>query len=333
MNAHSTPSEIVLEVEDLTTEIEARAGRFVAVDGVSFQLRRGETLGVVGESGSGKSLTGLSLLRLLPKRIGHITKGSVKLNGRDLLTLSEDDMRKVRGREISMILQDPQTSLNPAFTLGWQIIEALRLHRKMPEAELAGAAIDALRQVKVAAPEHRINAYPHQISGGMRQRAVGAIALSCSPDVIIADEPTTSLDVTVQAQYLRLLQEIQRERGLGIIFITHDFGIVARVCHRLVVMYAGQIVESGTVEEIFRKPAHPYTEALLASVPKLQRHSGRLPSIEGQPPALWNKPQGCRFAPRCRYATDHCRAVEPPIATIPSGDGSEHVARCWRNVA
>jgi len=333
MTAPATAPEVVLEVRDLTTEIEGRAGRFVAVDGVGFALRRGETLGVVGESGSGKSLTGLSLLRLLPKGIGRITRGSIRLNGRDLMPLDEEAMRKVRGREIPMILQDPQTSLNPAFTLGWQIIEALRLHRRLPEGALTAAAIDALRQVRVAAPEHRIHAYPHQMSGGTRQRAEGAIALSCSPDVIIADEPTTSLDVTVQAQYLRLLQEIQRDRGLGIIFITHDFGIVARICHRLLVMYAGQIVESGTVGELFCRPAHPYTEALLASVPKLKGHTGRLPSIEGQPPALWMKPPGCRFAPRCRHATDQCRAVEPPEVAVPASDGSEHAARCWRNVA
>lgn len=330
MTGHNAHSNILLEVNSLTTEIDARAGRFVAIDGISFRVRRGETLGLVGESGSGKSLTGLSLLRLLPKRICHITEGSVKLNGRELLSLTEEEMRKVRGGEISMILQDPQTSLNPSFTLGWQITEALRLHRSLPEDQLTVAAIHALRQVKVAAPEHRINAYPHEISGGMRQRAVGAIALSCSPDLIIADEPTTSLDVTVQAQYLRLLQEIQRERGLGIIFITHDFGIVARVCHRLAVMYAGQIVESGTVEEIFRNPGHPYTEALLASVPRLTGHSGRLPSIEGQPPALWNKPVGCRFAPRCRYATSQCTATEPPSFAIPSGEDPDHFAKCWR---
>ena len=326
-----TPGDnVILAVRDLDTVISTKMGRFLAVDGVSFDVHKGETLGIVGESGSGKSMIGLSLLRLVPRHAATITGGSVKLGETELLDLSEPEMRKVRGRDIAMILQDPQTSLNPAFTVGNQIIEALRLHRQPEAGGYFAMAVDALRKVRVAAPEMRVNAYPHQMSGGMRQRVVGAIAISCMPKVIIADEPTTSLDVTVQAQYLRLLRELQQETGLSIIFITHDFGIVARVCHRLAVMYAGQIVESGPVRRIFERPAHPYTEALLASVPRLDSQSGRLPSIDGQPPALWNKPKGCRFAPRCPYADARCHAEMPPVFDL-GGDGAmKHSAKCWR---
>lgn len=273
-------------------------------------------------------MTAMSLVRLLPKHAARITSGSVKLEGRELLSLSEPEMRKVRGSEIAMILQDPQTSLNPAFTAGEQITEALQLHSPGPRATLKERAIEALRKVKLAAPEHRVDCYPSELSGGMRQRVVGAIAISCEPKIIIADEPTTSLDVTVQAQYLRLLKELQDDTGMGIIFITHDFGIVANLCHKIVVMYFGRIVESGTVERIFANPAHPYTEALIGAVPKLRGHKGRLRTITGQPPAPTELPPGCPFAPRCEKADDRCFKELPPTVDA-DGDG-EHLASCWR---
>ncbi|SMY10174.1 ABC transporter ATP-binding protein [Flavimaricola marinus] len=318
----------LLEVKDLRVEISTKAGSFFPVNGHSFSVRSGETLGIVGESGSGKSMTAMSLVRLLPKHAARITQGSIKLNGRELLSLSEAEMRKVRGSEIAMILQDPQTSLNPAFTAGQQISEALRLHSPGPRSTLRARAIDALRKVKVAAPEHRVDNYPSELSGGMRQRVVGAIAISCEPKIIIADEPTTSLDVTVQAQYLRLLSELQQETGMGIIFITHDFGIVANLCHKIVVMYFGRIVESGTVERIFARPAHPYTEALIGAVPKLRGHKGRLRTIEGQPPIPTEPLSGCPFAPRCEKADNRCFNELPPTVDA-DGDG-EHLASCWR---
>jgi oligopeptide/dipeptide ABC transporter ATP-binding protein len=235
-------------------------------------------------------------------------------------------MRHLRGRKISMILQDPQTSLNPVFSIGNQLIEAIRIHHRDTYGALVQRAINVLKQVRVAAPERRVQNYPHQMSGGMKQRVVGAIAISCEPRVIIADEPTTSLDVTIQAQYLRLLREIQEESGLALIFITHDFGIVAKMCDRVMVMYAGRVVESGPVREIFNKPGHPYTQALLSSVPTMDERPERLYSIQGQPPALWDIPPGCRFASRCAYADDRCQQEYPPSFTI----GDDHSADCWR---
>jgi oligopeptide/dipeptide ABC transporter ATP-binding protein len=322
--------EILLEVEDLHTHLETKAGVVRAVDGVSFHLRAGETLGIVGESGSGKSMTALSILRVLPRPVGRIVGGRVLLDGEDLLQKSEEEMRHIRGRDIAMILQDPQTSLNPVFTIGSQIMEALHIHRRATDkGGLLARAIEALRQVRVAAPEHRVRAYPHQMSGGMKQRVVGAIAISCQPRIIIADEPTTSLDVTIQAQYLRLLQDLQRETGMGLIFITHDFGIVAKLCHRLLVMYAGRVVETGSVRAIFDRPSHPYTAALLGSVPKIETKVARLTSIEGQPPALWDLPEGCRFAARCPYADDRCRREYPPSFAV-QDDAPDHRASCWR---
>ena len=324
-------SELLLEVDGLSVSLETKLGKFQVVDGVSFKLRAGETLGVVGESGSGKSMTALSILRVLPKRIAKISGGRVLLKGEDLLAKSESAMRKeVRGRSIAIIPQDPQTSLNPLFPVGDQLIEAMRMHMPpMPDSRLRELAINALEQVRVAAPEHRLSAYPHQLSGGMKQRIVGAIAISCQPSVIIADEPTTALDVTVQAQYLRLLQQIQAETGMGILFITHDFGIVAKLCHSLMVMYAGRVVESGSVRAIFDRPSHPYTRALLGSVPRVDAKVERLTSIEGQPPVLWDLPKGCRFAPRCPLADDRCRTSYPPSFQVQDGS-EEHFADCWR---
>lgn len=318
----------LLEVENLKVEIATKAGSFYPVNDHSFTVNEGETLGIVGESGSGKSMTAMSLMRLLPKHAAKIRGGSVRLAGRDLMRLTDREMRQVRGKDISMILQDPQTSLNPAFTVGEQIAEALKLHDKDARTSLRERAIDALRRVKVAAPEHRVDAYPGELSGGMRQRVVGAIAISCRPKLIIADEPTTSLDVTVQAQYLRLLRELQEETGMAIIFITHDFGIVANLCHRILVMYAGQIVEAGPVEKIFANPAHPYTEALIGTVPKLHGHQGRLRTIPGQPPLPTEKTTGCPFAPRCDRADDRCRREAPP--TFVADETAGHTASCWR---
>ena len=316
----------ILRVEDLHTYCFTRWGVVRAVDGVNFSLRQGETLGIVGESGCGKTMTSLSILRLIPRPAARIVKGKILLQGENLLDKSEREMRQIRGRRISMILQDPQTSLNPVFTIGNQLIEAINIHHKGKTRELVQRAISALKQVRVAAPDRRVDDFPHQMSGGMKQRVVGAIALSCEPHVIIADEPTTSLDVTIQAQYLRLLREIQEETGLSIIFITHDFGIVAKMCDRVMVMYAGRVVENGSVRDIFNHPSHPYTQALLNSVPKLEERTERLFSIEGQPPALWNLPPGCRFAPRCPYADERCEREYPPSYTVTEG----HTADCWR---
>src|SRR5256712_3745218 len=318
--------DVILEVDDLHTYCFTRWGVVKAVDGVSFSLRQGETLGIVGESGSGKTMTALSLLRLVPRPTARIVRGSIRLGGEDLLAKSEREMRAIRGRRISMILQDPQTSLNPVFTIGNQLIEAIRIQHRDGHRSLVRRAIDGLKQVRVAAPERRVQDYPHQISGGMKQRVVGAIAISCEPGVIIADEPTTSLDVTIQAQYLRLLREIQEETGLSIIFITHDFGIVAKMCDRVMVMYAGRAVETGSVRDIFNHPSHPYTQALLNSVPKLEERTTRLYSIEGQPPALWNLPSGCRFAARCPYTDERCEREYPPSFPVVEG----HTADCWR---
>src|SRR5687767_1626144 len=321
--------DVILEVEDLHTYCFTRMGTIKAVDGVSFTLRQGEVLGIVGESGSGKTMTALSLLQLQPRPACRIVKGSIRLQGEDLLKKTEQEMRQIRGRRISMILQDPQTSLNPVFTVGNQLIEAIRnQHSGEDKRSLVRRAIESLKQVRVAAPERRVEDYPHQISGGMKQRVVGAIAMSCEPKVIIADEPTTSLDVTIQAQYLRLLREIQEETNLSLIFITHDFGIVAKMCDRVVVMYAGRHVESGPVRDIFNNPSHPYTQALLRSVPSMDEDVERLYSIEGQPPALWDLPEGCRFAPRCEYAMDICRREYPPSFTV-GDNGSTHTASCW----
>jgi oligopeptide/dipeptide ABC transporter ATP-binding protein len=318
--------DVILEVEDLHTYCFTRWGLVKAVDGVTFSLRQGEALGIVGESGCGKTMTALSLLRLVPRPAARIVQGAIRLAGEDLLAKSEREMRSIRGRRISMILQDPQTSLNPVFTVGNQVIEALRIHHRDGRRSLVRRAVESLKQVRVAAPERRVRDYPHQVSGGMKQRIVGAIAISCEPRVIIADEPTTSLDVTIQAQYLRLLREIQEATNLALIFITHDFGIVAKMCDRVMVMYAGRVVESGPVRAIFNRPSHPYTQALLHSVPRMDEDVERLHSITGQPPALWDLPEGCRFAARCPHVDDRCRREYPP--SFPAGDG--HTAHCWR---
>ena len=326
MTNHGIKDDIVLKVEDLRTYFQTRWGTVKAVDGVSFDLRRGETLGIVGESGCGKSVTMLSLMRLVPTPPGRIIGGRIVLDGQDVLKLSEGEMGRIRGSKIGIILQDPMTSLNPVFSIGEQVKETIRIHQRIPGHRVLEKALEVLRKVKIPAAEVRVKDYPHQMSGGMRQRVVGAIGISCQPLVLIADEPTTSLDVTIQAQYLKLLEEIQEESNLALIFITHDFGIVAKNCDRVAVMYAGKIVESGDVRSIFNNPSHPYTEALLDSVPKMEEDVVHLYSIGGQPPALHDLPQGCPFAPRCRYAADRCREEYPPQVLVSEG----HSARCLR---
>lgn len=323
--------KLILDVQDLRTHLTTRAGVVKAVDGVSFKVHAGETLGIVGESGSGKSMTARSILRMEPQPAAKIVSGQVLLNGEDLIQKSEKEMREIRGKHISMILQDPQTSLNPVFTIGDQIIEAAKIHgdKGMSRQGLRQRAVDLLRQVNVAAPEKRVSDYPHEMSGGMKQRAVGAIAISSQPEIIIADEPTTSLDLTIQAQYLRLLKEIQQETGAAIIFITHDFGIVAKMCDRVAVMYAGRIVEQGDVRSIFNSPSHPYTHALIHSVPLIEKRVSRLFSIPGQPPVPGTVITGCPFADRCEYVDDRCRTERPPELPGLSGK-TDHNADCWR---
>ena len=326
MASADTSEAPVLKVENLRTYFRTRWGEVKAVDGVNFELRKGETLGIVGESGSGKSVTMLSMMRLIPMPPGRIVEGSITLYGEDLLQLSESEMSKVRGSKIALIIQDPMTSLNPVLSIGNQVTEAIRIHQDIPKRSVMEKALEVLRKVNIPAAESRVRDYPHQMSGGMRQRVVGAIGISCQPLVLIADEPTTSLDVTIQAQYLKLLRDLQQESGLSLIFITHDFGIVAKMCDRVAVMYAGRIVEEGAVRDIFNAPSHPYTEALLASVPKMEEDVERLYAIEGQPPLLHDLPVGCAFADRCQYVMDRCREEYPPEFPVAEG----HYSACWR---
>jgi oligopeptide/dipeptide ABC transporter ATP-binding protein len=315
----------ILDVRDLKTYFITSHSVVKAVDGVSFNVDENETLGIVGESGCGKTATCLSILRLVPEPTGRIVGGKILFDGEDILTMSDKQVQKLRGRKISMILQDPMVSLNPVFTIGDQIGEAITTHTKARGPSLIAKVIEALKLVRIPAPEERVSDYPHQMSGGMKQRVVGAVSMSCRPHLLIADEPTTSLDVTVQAQYLQLLKDIQRELGMAIIFVTHDFGIVATMCDRVVVMYAGKIVESAPVRDIFHRPAHYYTSALLKAVPKLRTKVDVLASIEGQPPKLDDLPDGCRFAPRCARADDRCRRDEPPRLAL----GEDRYVSCW----
>ena len=317
-------NEPILKVENLQTHFINRSGVVKAVDGVSFELRRGETLGIVGESGSGKSMTAWSILGLVPKPAGRIVGGTILYQGENLLEKSSAEMREIRGKGICMVMQDPSTSLNPVFTIGNQVYETLNMDSRRSRSDLKQRAIDILSSVHIPAPERRLASFPHQMSGGMRQRVVGAIAISRGPNILIADEPTTSLDATIQLQYLTLLKEIQSRTGTAIIFITHDFGIVARMCDRVAVMYAGRIVEQASVLQLFDSPSHPYTEALLRSVPDLDDQADYLPSIEGQPPSLDDLPPGCSFAPRCPYVFSKCEEYPPEFEIEPS-----HTARCW----
>ncbi len=320
---------VVLKVEDLSTHFIVRRGVLKAVDHVSFYVREGESFGLVGESGCGKTMTCMSLLRLVPQPAGKIVGGQIVLDGRDIVKLSEAEMRKVRGAKISIILQDPMLSLNPAYTIGDQCSEPVRLHQKLRGSRLWQKVIESLKLVQIPAAEKRLGDYPHQMSGGMRQRVVGAMALSCQPLVLIADEPTTSLDVTVQAQYLKLLKEVQTKSKVAMIFITHDFGIVARMCDRVAVMYAGRIVETAQTRELFNNPRHPYTKALIGCVPKLQAEEQELSTIDGQPPDLARLPVGCRFAPRCAERDASCQREYPSEFQV----GDEHFISCWHGAA
>ncbi len=316
----------LLELCNLSTHYVSQQGTRVvrAVDDVSFTLGAGQTLGIVGESGSGKSTLALSLMRVLPPA-ARITGGQILLNGEDLVSKSDDEMRRIRGKQIAMILQDPMASLNPLFTVGDQVGEPLRLHEGVGRRAAWQRAIDLLKAVRIPSPEARVRQFPHEMSGGMRQRIVGAIGISCHPRVLIADEPTTSLDLTIQAQYLNLLRDLQTEHHLGLIFITHNLGIVAKMCDLLAVMYAGRIVETGPVKQVFNAPHHPYTAALLRSIPRMTRARERLVAIEGQPPDPARLPPGCAFADRCPGVQDRCRqAAPPPVMTAPGC-----TVRCW----
>ncbi|MCC7364117.1 MAG: ABC transporter ATP-binding protein [Dehalococcoidia bacterium] len=318
--------EPILSVRDLRVEFRTSRGIVRAVAGVSFDLRPGETLGLVGESGSGKSVTCLSLMRMIPHGAGRIASGQVILNGRDILTIPDKEMRTVRGREIGMILQDPMTSLDPLFIVGEQVRETLRVDEAEGKHRSGwDRVVGLLEMVRIPGAKSRVKAYPHQMSGGMRQRVVAAIALSSEPAVLIADEPTTALDVTIQVQFLDLLKSIQDERHLAMILVTHDLSIVARNCDRVAVMYAGRIVETASTVDLFEKPQHPYTRALLQSVPRLGEFPETLPTIEGQPPDLTNLPAGCPFQPRCPVAMEICKDNPPPVRV----HGPAHSSLCW----
>jgi oligopeptide/dipeptide ABC transporter ATP-binding protein len=316
----------LLDVRHLSTHYVGGGGARVtrAVDDVSFTLRESETLGIVGESGSGKTTLALSLLRLLPPA-ARIVGGELRFAGEDLMTKSDGEMRRIRGKRIAMILQDPMASLNPLFSIGDQVAEPIRVHEGSSRRSAWTRATELLSSVRIPAAGQRVREYPHQMSGGMRQRVVGAIGISCEPQLLIADEPTTSLDVTIQAQYLDLLRDIQRERRLAMIFITHNLGIVARMCDTVAVMYAGRMVEAGPVRRIFNNPAHPYTRALIESIPRLGENMDRLTAIDGQPPDLAALPAGCSFAPRCGHVMDRCRTEVPPSLPV----AAAHVAGCW----
>jgi oligopeptide/dipeptide ABC transporter ATP-binding protein len=319
-------AEPLLKVEGLRTYFKTDDGLARAVDGVSFHLRKGETLGLVGESGCGKSATALSILRLIPDPPGKIAGGAVLFRGRDLLGLSEEEMREVRGNDIAMIFQEPMTSLNPAFTCGDQIDEAVRLHQGLDRAAARERTVEMLRRVGIPDPARRADEYPHQLSGGMRQRVMIGMALSCNPDLLIADEPTTALDVTIQAQILELLERLQQELGMAVLMITHDLGVIAGVADRVAVMYAGKIVEVGQVEKTFSAPGHPYTRGLLASIPRLTGAQDRLRVIPGAVPDATRFPEGCRFHPRCPHADALCRERAPALLEVDEG----HAVACWK---
>jgi len=322
----------LLEVHDLQTSFSLGRRQVVAVDGVGFRVDPGETLAIVGESGSGKSVTALSIMRLLPARVGRITGGSIRFGERDLVRMTEEEMRAIRGKEIGMIFQEPMTSLNPVHTVGAQIAEVMIEHEGLSASEARERAIVMLETVGISEPARRVDNHPHELSGGMRQRAMIAMALACRPSLLIADEPTTALDVTIQAQILDLMEELQDRLGMAIIFITHDLGVVAQMARRVVVMYAGQVVERGPVAEIFERPQMPYTAGLIASIPRLggSGRGRRLRTIPGQVPALSELPTGCRFVTRCLHAASECEVTPPPLEQVADG----HDVRClrWREL-
>ena len=322
----SEKSPLVLEVDGLKTVFHTQEGTIHAVNGVSLHLRAGELVGIVGESGSGKSVTMMSLMKLLPEPPAEIISGTVFLEGRDLLQLSAAELRRVRGAEIGFIFQDPMTSLNPVFNIGFQIMEPLREHLGLSKAVARGRAIELLELVGIPSPADRLGDYPHQFSGGMRQRVMIAIALACDPKVLIADEPTTALDVTIQAQIIELVKNLRQELGMGIIWITHDLGVIAGIADRVMVMYGGLVVEHASVADLYAQPRHPYTRALLETLPSLDgTRARRLLSISGQPPHMTAAPTSCPFAARCAHVHDHCRAENPSLATVFAG----HQVACW----
>ena len=317
----------LLELKELQTQFFTSAGTVKAVDGVSYSVENGETVAVVGESGSGKSVTAMSIMRLIPWPPGKIVGGSIQFDGKDLLSLSDEEMRKIRGRDIGMIFQEPMTSLNPVLTIGMQLTEPMIAHLGMSEDEAMAKASKLLGMVGISEPKRRLSQYPHHLSGGMRQRVVIAMALACDPKLIIADEPTTALDVTIQAQILELMKNLTRELGVAMIIFTHNLGVVARYADRVNVMYAGRIIESGTAQEIYHNPKHPYTLALLKSVPRMDKQrTDKLDPVDGQPPDLTRLDGGCSFRPRCRFATDECAKSFPPLEEVKSG----HTSACFQ---
>ncbi|MEX0941299.1 MAG: ABC transporter ATP-binding protein [Pseudomonadales bacterium] len=319
--------EVLLEVQNLVTEFDTDEGRVRAVDDISFDVVAGETLGIVGESGCGKSVTALSIMRLLPQPMGQVAGGRILFRGQDLANLAISEMEKIRGNSIGMVFQEPMTALNPVHTIGKQLTEVLLLHKKITTREAIREAINILDRVGIPSPDIRLGEYPHQLSGGMRQRVVIAIALACKPALLIADEPTTALDVTIQAQILELIKELQRDMGMSVILITHDLGVIAETCNRVVVMYAGKVAEKGTVYELFDEPKHPYTKGLLASIPRLEtRPKSKLAIIEGMVPGLLDLPCGCRFENRCPYRENRCTTSHPGIETVNAG----HEVSCYR---
>lgn len=323
-------SDVVLEVKSLVTTFDTDSGVLTAVDGVSFPVKRGRTLGIVGESGCGKSVTALSIMRLLPQPMGKIRSGEILFEGKNLATLPSEEMRHIRGGRIGMIFQEPMTALNPVHTIGRQLSEVFLLHRTQNRREALQLSVEMLRKVGIPSPEIRVGEYPHQLSGGMRQRVVIAMALACKPSVVIADEPTTALDVTIQAQILELMQSLQAEMGMAIVLITHDLGVIAEMCDDVVVMYAGRIAESGPVDALFSHPSHPYTRGLLNSIPRLTTaRKSRLNVIDGMVPSLADLPSGCRFQNRCPYRIDTCLR-QPPLEEVAPG---HHVAcHRWREL-
>lgn len=317
----------LLQVKNLATHFHTEEGIVKSVQDVTFEIDAGQVLGVVGESGCGKSVTAMSILRLVQQPQGKIVNGEILFNGVNLLTLSENEMRKIRGNKISLISQDPMTSLNPVLTIGEQIMEAIILHQNLNKKEAKAKAIEMLRLVGIPSPAERVDQYPHEFSGGMRQRAIIAMALSCEPELLIADEPTTALDVTIQAQILDLMRDIKQKRNAAIVFITHDLGVVAEMCDKVAVMYAGKVVEYTDVVTLFKNPQHPYTIGLLNSIPKLDDEKERLEPIEGQPPNLVNLPKGCSFSPRCKEIKSICSTKEPVVVEL-GKEGKTHQVRC-----
>jgi len=315
----------LITIDNLKTYFFTEEGTVPAVDGISLSIKQGETLGLVGESGCGKSVTSLSIMRLIPLP-GEIVEGKIMFDSVDLLSLSEQEMRKIRGNKISMIFQEPMTSLNPVFTIGTQISEAIQLHQNLDKHEVKKRTIEMLRLVGIPSPELRFNDYPHQLSGGMRQRVMIAMALACNPKLLIADEPTTALDVTIQAQILELIKDLRERFGMSVLLITHNLGVVAETADNIAVMYAGRIVEYGTVLDIFKRSKHPYTWGLLQAIPRLDTNRERLLTIEGTVPDMLDLPSGCKFSPRCMFVQPKCEESEPPLEEVEN----RHFGRCWR---